>query len=165
MSVKGKFSPSGPGWRIGGGKWLTLLPGKNPGTHSLNRRLGEPRRPSGRFREEKNSCPLGVRTPDRPARSPVVTNLFTSILMMRVATHGHTLVIVCVAVCSSTPSLQPPSRHSIRHNGFARAELALTRPLPFRREESGTSDVRLCAVSPSSDVRQVIIRTGRGAKT
>lgn len=105
----------------------------------------------------KISCPYGD-------SNITIFNLFSSVLMMRVI-HGNTLVKVCVAVCSSTPSLQPPSRHSIRYNGFARAELALTRPLPFRREVSGKSDVRLCAVSPSSDVRQVIIRTGRGAKT
>ena len=58
MSVKGKFSLSGRGRHIDGGKWLTLLPGKNPGTHSLNGRLGGPQRPSGHFREEKNPLPI-----------------------------------------------------------------------------------------------------------
>ena len=117
--------------------------------------------------KRKIFCHTGIRTPDLRDRSLVstVVNLFPSVLMVRILTHGKTLVVVCVAGCSSTPSLQPPSRHSNRHNGFARAELALTRPLPFRREESVTSDVRMCAVSTSSDVRQVIIRTGRGAKT
>jgi hypothetical protein len=74
MSVKGKFSLSGPGRHRDGDKWLTLLSGRNPGTHSLNRMLGGHQRPSGRFREgEKLLTPTGIRTPDRPARSLVVT--------------------------------------------------------------------------------------------
>ena len=63
MSVMGKFSSSGRGRHIDGGKWLTLLPGKNPGTHSLIGGWVGPRDRLDVLEKRKISCPFGHSNP------------------------------------------------------------------------------------------------------